>query len=223
VRDARETVSSQFRALLALVGALLVLAAIGFFPRYLSHFPAFAGVGWQVHFHVATLLAWLGMLLGQAWLAATGRFELHRQLGRFSFALVPVILLGFAAITHYGQMRQKEPALLGATLIDGSLFLGLYGLAMLQRKNPSLHSRYMLLTPVSFLNPTLGRAVSPALSVPFELAVFVVLYVVARRRGTPARPYLVAALLYVGLTLVVVYVSLVDPRIIEALWALLWG
>jgi hypothetical protein len=80
-----------------------------------------------------------------------------------------------------------------------------------------------MLTPLSFLNPTLGRAVSPAFSVPVELAVFVGLYVHARRRNSPSRPYLVAILLYIALTALVLYVSVVEPRLIEGLWQIFWG
>ena len=211
------------RALIATVVAVVVLSVIGFYASYFRHFPAFAGVGWQVHFHLLTVLAWLGMLVGQGWLAATRRLALHRALGRLSFVLVPIILVGFGLITSYGQLRHKEPALLGATFLDGSLFSTLYALAMVHRRQPALHSRYMMLTPVSFLNPTLGRAVSPAFSAPFELVVFVGLYVAARRGGTPSRPYLVASLAYLGLTLAVLYVSVVQPSLIEGVWTVLWG
>ena len=215
--------AGQLRALVITVAAVAVLGAIGFYPGYFRHFPTFAGVGWQVHFHLLTVLAWLGMLVGQGWLAATKRLALHRKLGRLSLLLVPLILVGFALVTSYGQLRHKEPALLGAAFLDASLFSTLYALAMVHRRSPALHSRYMMLTPVSFLNPTLGRAVSPAFSVPFELMVFVGLFISARRRGTPARPYLVASLSYFGLTLLVLYVSIVQPRLIEGVWTRLWG
>jgi hypothetical protein len=213
----------QFRALVVTVAAVAALGAIGFYASYFRHFPAFAGIGWQVHFHLLTVLAWLGMLVGQAWLAATTRLALHRKLGRLSFVLVPLVLLGFAWVTGYGQLRHKQPALLGAAFLDASLFSTLYALAMMHRRSPALHSRYMMLTPVSFLNPTLGRAVSPALSVPVELVVFLALFVSARRNGTPSRPYLVASASYVGLTLLVLYVSVIQPRLIESVWTVIWG
>ena len=213
----------QQRALVVTVAAVASLGAIGFYASYFRHFPAFAGIGWQVHFHLLTVLAWLGMLVGQGWLAATKRLALHRKLGRLSFLLVPLVLVGFGLITNYGQLRHKEPALLGAAFLDASLFSTLYVLAIVHRRSAALHSRYMTLTPVSFLNPTLGRAVSPAFSVPFELVVFVGLYISARRNSAPSRPYLVASLSYVGLTLLVLYVSVLQPRLIEGLWTVLWG
>ncbi|HSI03559.1 MAG: hypothetical protein ACAI38_01605 [Myxococcota bacterium] len=213
----------QLRVLVITVAAVAVLGAVGFYSSYLRHFPGFEGVGWQVHFHLLTVLAWIGMLVGQGWLAATRRLATHRKLGRLSFALVPLVLVGFVLITSYGQLRHKEPALLGATFLDASLFSTLYALAIAHRRNPGLHSRYMMLTPLSFLNPTLGRAVSPAFSVPFVLALFVGLFFLARRKGTPSRPYLVAALVYVGLTVIVVYVSVAQPGFLESLWKALWG
>jgi hypothetical protein len=221
--DPRDDFARPLRALVVAAAAVAAFGAIGFYASYFRHFPAFAGIGWQVHFHLLTVVAWLGMLVAQGWLAATKRLALHRKLGRLSFVLVPLIFVGFGLITSYGQLRHKDPALLGAAFLDASLFASLYALAIVHRRNPALHSRYMMLTPVSFLNPTLGRAVSPALSVPVELIVFVGLFVSARRNGTPSRPYLVAGLSYVGLTLLVLYVSLVQPRLIEGVWTVLWG
>jgi hypothetical protein len=57
------------------VGALLVTSAIGFYPAYFSQFPEFAHSGWQVHFHLLTILAWLTLLAAQTWLGATGRID----------------------------------------------------------------------------------------------------------------------------------------------------
>jgi hypothetical protein len=223
VVDPSHAFARHLRALVVTVATVAALGAIGFHASYFRHFPAFAGIGWQVHFHLLTVLAWLGMLVGQGWLAATKRLALHRKLGRLSLLLVPLVLVGFGLVTSYGQLRHKNPALLGAAFLDGALFSTLYALAIVHRRSPALHSRYMMLTPLSFLNPTLGRAVSPAFSVPLELMVFLGLFVSARRNGTPSRPYLVATLSYVGLTLVVLYVSVVQPRLIEGVWTVLWG
>lgn len=186
-------------AIVALVAGLLVTSAIGFFPGYLREFPVFASSGWQVHFHVATLLAWLGLLVAQAWLAASGRIEQHRIAGRLSYLLVPLIIVGFVLVSRFGQQRQPNPALIGAALFDGALFVLFYVLAIANRRHPEIHSRYMLLTAVALINAPLGRAVAPELSVPFELLVMLTMLVVSRLRARPWKPFLVGVIAYVAL------------------------
>jgi hypothetical protein len=193
--------------ILALVGTLLVASAVGFYPGYFSQFPGFARSGWQVHFHLLTILAWLGLLVAQASLAATGRIAGHRALGRLSYALVPLIVLGFVLVTRFGQQRHAEPALIGAAFFDGGLFLLFYLLAIANRRNTAHHSRYMALTAVAFINPPLGRAIAPQVSVPLEFLVIVALLIAAKRRRQPWRPFLVGAVAYIVLLGIILAVN----------------
>lgn len=163
-----------------LVGGLVIVAAIGFWPGYFSHFPKFANSGWQVHFHLATIVAWLGALVVQGALATRGRLDLHRRIGRWSYALVPLVVAGFVLVTEFGQRRHPEPALIGATILDGSLFVAFYVLAIVHRRNAILHGRYMLLTAVAFIDPALGRAVDPRVALPVALVLIIVIVVRTR-------------------------------------------
>lgn len=165
------------------VGVLTVVAAIGFWPSYFSHFPRFANSGWQVHFHLATIVAWLGALVVQGALAARGRLDLHRRIGRWSYAFVPFVVAGFVLVTDFGQRRHREPALVAATILDGSLFVAFYVLAIVRRRKAILHGRYMLLTAASFIDPALGRAVDPRVALPFELALIIVIVMTTRPPG----------------------------------------
>ena len=194
-------------SILVLVAALLVVSAVGFYPAYLSQFPTFANSGWQVHLHLVTVLGWLAMLTAQATLAATGRIQRHRAVGRLSYALVPLVVVGFVLVAWFGQRRHPDPALLGATAFDGSLFVLFYSLAIAKRRRPDDHARYMLLTGVTFINPALGRAIAPQVSVPFEFALIVGLLVAARRRGQRWQPYAVGAVAYVVLLAAIVVVN----------------
>jgi hypothetical protein len=206
-----------------LVGALAVASLIGFYPGYFSQFPRFARSGWEVHFHLATIIAWLALLVAQAWLATRGRYELHRRLGRWSYVVVPLIIVGFVLVTGFGQRRHREPALLGAAFFDGSLFLLFYVLAIVKRKNAALHSRYMMLTAIAFINPALGRAIAPQVSVPFEFLLIVTLLVVSRLKRRPWQPFLAGVIAYPSLMAVVIYCSFVEPAIMDRLWTAIWG
>lgn len=211
------------RGILLLVIALVPLSYFGFRASYWTHFPRFFGVGWEVHFHLLTIACWLSMLVAQAWLAAKGRIPQHKRIGRLSYMLVPMIVLGFVLVTNYGQLRHKEPGLLGATLFDGTAFLVFYLLAIGYRRNTAYHSRYMMLTAVPFINPTLGRAVSPEVSSTVELVLVIALLIATRVRKTAWQPYLVALLVLIALVLVIVFISVIEPSIIERLWEALWG
>ncbi len=201
------TLGGVATAIAVLVAALVVTSAIGFYPAYFSQFPEFSGSGWEVHFHLLTVVAWLVLLATQAWSGATGRIERHRILGRSSYVLVPLIIIGFALVARYGQERQPNPALIGAALFDGGLFLLFYLLALWSRRNTAHHARYMLLTAVAFINAPLGRATAPELSVPLEFLVIVALLVTARMRGQAWRPFLVGAIAYVVLLGAIMIVS----------------
>lgn len=179
------------------VGILLLASAVGFYPSYLSQFPRFENSDWQVHFHLLTVLAWFCLLLVQARLAAKGRFEKHRTVGRWSYALVPLIIVGFVLVAHYGQRRNPEPALLGAAIFDGGLFLLFYVLAMVNRRNSAYHSRYLLLATVAFMNAPIGRAIAPEVSVPLQFLVMLGLLVVAKLRARPWKPFMVGVVAYV--------------------------
>lgn len=168
------------------VGALVIVSGIGFWPGYFSHFPGFASSGWPVHFHLATIAAWLGMLVAQGSFAVRGRIDLHRRIGRISYALVPLVIAGFVLVTDFGQRRHPEPALIGATILDGSLFVVFYALAIVNRKNALLHGRYMLLTAVAFVDPALGRATDPRVALPVMVALIIVIIAKTRARATNA-------------------------------------
>ena len=76
----------------------------------------------------------------------------------------------------------------------------------------------MMLTAVPFINPTLGRAIAPEVSTTVEFLLIIALLVAARVRRTAWQPYLVALLTLIALTLVIVYVSVIEPGIIERVW-----
>jgi hypothetical protein len=211
-----------YRGLIALVIMIAVLSYFGFHASYWN-VPRFTGTGWQVHFHVGTLVIWLGMLIAQGWLAYKGRINEHKRIGRLSYFLVPIIVLGFLLITDFGQRRHKEPALIGATIFDAGLFLLFYTMAIVKRKKTEQHARYMMLTPVAFMNPTLGRAISPEVSLPVQLVLLLVLFIVAKVRKRPWQPFAVALVGYFLLLLLIVWISFIQPEITNWIWETIWG
>jgi len=212
-----------YRTILFLVIGLLITSFFGFYNTYFGLFPGFEETSWVVHFHVTSILCWFAMLLTQASLAQKGRIELHRKIGRLSYLLAPLIVLGFALVTNHGQLKHKSPDLFGAALFDGSMFILFYALAIINRKNTAYHARYMILSALPFINPGLGRFIAPEMSVPVEFLLILGLLLAARLKKQPYRPYLVglgSMVLFLG---IILYISLIDPAIIELMWMAVWG
>ena len=70
---------------------LLPVTLIAFWPGYLMRLD---DSPWQVHFHGVTGLAWILLLIAQSMLASRRRFDLHRRLGKVTYVLAPLVLLG---------------------------------------------------------------------------------------------------------------------------------
>jgi hypothetical protein len=121
------------------------------------------------------------------------------------------------------RTRHKNPQLILATIFDASLFLAFVGLGLWHRRRAGLHRGFMLLALLPFLNPALGRLISPMLSLPVELLAMVALLLRARRRKEPLRPYVVGlACFFVALGLLV-GVMVGWPDLPERLWQVLYG
>jgi hypothetical protein len=212
-----------WRITLGLVIGLVSFSILGFFKTYFGLFPKFGGTHWAVHLHVISVLGWLALLTKQAWLAKQSHFSRHRAVGRLSYLLVPFIVVGFMLVTYQGQLKHKSPELLGATLFDGGLFVLFYTLAMLNRKNTSHHASYMILSAVPFINPGLGRFISPEVSISVEFLLILCLLLAAYLRKKPYKPYLVALGSFVLLLGCIGYASVGSPSIFEQIWVAIWG
>ncbi|MBL7791094.1 MAG: hypothetical protein JNK77_02130 [Saprospiraceae bacterium] len=212
-----------FRLIIVIVLGLIVISFLGFKKTYFGLFPHFEGTTWIVHFHVFTILCWFAMLIAQASLAKSGRIGIHRKIGRLSYLLAPLIVIGFALIANQAQLKHKAPDLFGATLFDASLFILFYSLAIINRKNTAFHARYMILSALPFINPSLGRFISPAVSLPVEFLIILTLLLTAYFNKRPYRPYLVAMGSLVLLLGIIIYISMIKPAIIESVWLAIWG
>jgi hypothetical protein len=191
---------------------VLVLALAAFFPTYFGRFPRFLGTSTAVHFHAVTMLAWLALTMAQPILIRRRRFEVHRRLGQLTYALLPLLAVGFWLVMRDGQLRHQQPDLILATAFDAFLFFFLVGMGLFYRKRRAYHGRFMMLSLVPFLNPTLGRLISPAVSVPFELVLLIALLVRARRRREDSRPYVVALAAFLGLLVMLVVAMVALPK-----------
>ena len=138
--------------------ALLLLAIPSFWPTYL--FPPKVDPDYHVHLHGIAMFLWCALLIAQAWLIRTQRRELHRRLGKVSYALAPVIVVSTLLLAHY-RLKQGPTAedlyffCVQVSLI--TLFVAAYSLAIRYRHTPALHARYMVCTALPLIDPIVAR------------------------------------------------------------------
>ena len=156
-----KAVNSRLRWATPFYAALMALALIAFWPGYLAA-PGLETNGW-VHFHVASATLWVLMLIAQPWAIQNGRRDLHVFLGRSSYVLVPLVIIGFVGLAH-SSMQGKSPE---GQAIDAYFFYirvvlvailaSAYLMGVVNRKDPAIHSRYMVCTGLPLIDPVLHR------------------------------------------------------------------
>src|SRR6186713_475252 len=75
-----------------LIVFLMLLTLAGFYPTYISKFPAFENITNVQHFHGAMMMIWFSLLIVQPFLIGYKKHDVHRTLGKLSYVVVPVVL-----------------------------------------------------------------------------------------------------------------------------------
>jgi hypothetical protein len=158
-------------------------AIIGFHKTYTIHFPDFKGFQWEQHFHGTVLMSWFLLLILQPLLIRYKKNHLHRNLGKISYLLAPLVCYSIFLVTRMVYLRDitNRPAnsVLGQLSLDiPSIFIfGLFFiLAMYNRKDSAVHMRYMIATSLLMIGPGLGRALIIYGGLPFPVSVSLVYY-----------------------------------------------
>lgn len=140
---------------------LLLLAVLAFWPVYITKLPF--GAELYVNLHTVGVVLWMAFLISQPLLIRYGRRSLHRQVGKLSYGLVPFILVTSLLLAHSraGAMTAEAFAQDGDTfylpLAAIILFFVCYVLAIRNRRDPFVHSRYMIATALPLIDPVTFR------------------------------------------------------------------
>ena len=137
----------------------------GFYRVYASEFPNFKDNPTFDHIHGALMMIWMVLLVVQPLLISTGRANLHRQLGKISYVLGPIVIISLFLIGKTGYWNAaagKIPAVESHTFMVLDLrgmvsFALFWALAMINRKNSAAHMRYMIGTGILAIGPGVGR------------------------------------------------------------------
>lgn len=193
---------------------IFLCAVIGFHVSYTIHFPAFTGFHWQQHFHGAMLMSWFLMLIIQPFLIRYKKNNIHRRLGKLGYVLAPLVCYSIFLVTkmvyHREIAHRPEASVLAQLSLDiPTIFIfGLmFALAMINRKDSSVHMRYMIATALTMIGPGLGRALIIFGGLPFPVAVNIVYYVADIlailflindfRKGNNIKPFLTITLIFI--------------------------
>jgi len=184
-------------------------AMVAFWPMYLSKLPQGDR---YTHAHAVLMTLWMGLLIVQPALIRSGQRALHRALGKASYLLVPLIVVASVRLTHFRARSMSEATFVaeGAffylPLSMISVFVVAYVLAIAFRGRAPLHSRFMICTGLTLIDPVVARVLFfyfPPLSNPllyqvagFGLTDLVLIVLIIRERdqrsGRAAFPVMLA-------------------------------
>lgn len=140
-----------------------------------------------VHVHAVVFMAWVGIVVTQAWLATTGNIAVHRRLGRFAAVWALVMIVMGTAVTVHGVQTMRTPFFFQpqhfviANPLSVLAFAGLLFAAIRMRKQTDWHARLQIGAFVMLMGPGFGRLLPMPFMTPyaFEIAGLVALLVPA--------------------------------------------
>lgn len=218
------------------VGFVLLVILGGFWASYWS---AIGNVPLAFHFHAISSSTWLLLLIVQSVAIHRRSNAFHKQMGLASFALFPLLILGFMMIIDVSAQRytaaespfimHNGPSFGIGMVIAIAAYLTLYYQALKSRRNVKLHAGYMLATPLILFESPFSRVIEQFLpwmnvigsdgpqgvqdtiviSDSLGIVFAMTLYFMDRKHGTP---WLVAAS-FMGLQAVVMWFAPFVPEL----------
>jgi hypothetical protein len=149
-----------------MAGFFLATAVVGFAPNSAAILASeLPNPPLVVHVHAALMAAWLGLLLTQTTLVATGRRSLHRSLGVVAFVLAPCVVIGMVAVMLWRQRTMADLGLFGPAtnimLAQGRsiVYFAVFFLwaVLVRQRDLETHKRMMILATVVLLPASIGR------------------------------------------------------------------
>ncbi len=143
------------------VVALLLISLAAFWPTYFAVGLSSSSI--YIHFHAITAALWMMLLIVQPFLVRRYRYDAHRTLGRVSYVLVPVLLASMLLLANYrlrsvpAEAYPMQTYVLFLQFSLGGLFALSFVLAMIYRREVEIHSRFMVCTGMTLIDPVFAR------------------------------------------------------------------
>jgi len=156
---------------------LIALLLMGFTPIVFNRFQSGGTLGPALIFHSFAYLLWFVLFVVQASLIAKKNIKLHQTLGKTSLAVVALLTISALIVTknaYAAGSNAGTPFTPSHFIILPSMamvmFIILYTLGFLNRREGETHKHYMLLASIVIMDPGLAR-LAMTLGVP-PLALF---------------------------------------------------
>jgi hypothetical protein len=152
--------------------ALMVFTVIAFGLKLAIHPERAARYTPLVNFHAIAMLAWMGLLAGQTYLAAAGNMKPHGVLGRASIVLVGVMTVSGAMVAVNIAQELGRPEVAIVNIAAFATFLPLYFAAVYfaRRRQVHSHRQAMLIGTLAFMTPVYAR-ITDVLGLPPQVAI----------------------------------------------------
>lgn len=153
---------------------LIVLVPIGFYKTYFSVLlqphPSI------MHIHFTFMSLWILTLITQPFLIKYKKFNTHRLIGKISYVLVPCLLIAAWFMIRYSyyhfidqakantqnhftgdQILQQAASYEAIAFVYISWLALFYSLAIINRRQTTIHSRFMLAAGLTMIGPAVDR------------------------------------------------------------------
>ena len=119
---------------------------------------------YRMHLHGVTLISWCILLIFQATLIRIKNYSLHKQIGKFSYILVPLIAyttvdLYKFRLSELSTLTNRDYLFTASVLMALLTFLIFYGLAIYYKNSPAIHARYMICTVFAMFTAVIDRII----------------------------------------------------------------
>ena len=158
---------ARSRFYVGLTALMIAVVVVGFWPTYFG--PMLRGNVARaavVQLHGLVFVGWMALLMAQVVLAARGRIDLHKRIGRYGIwygglVVVMGLIVGPASgvmHVHAGEWtRDRAAGFLLTTFGDMVLFGGFFAAAVAYRARPEIHKRLIVAATVALLFAAIGR------------------------------------------------------------------
>jgi len=165
---------SIFRNSVFFLVLIPLFAVWGFWVTYFTRPPGTYNI-WE-HVHGLAMFGWCIMLVSQSFLIRNNRRSLHRTLGKISFLLAPLVVISTIFLANYKlnvrQLNNEGLYIFGLQFFIVVLFGYFYTMAMIRRRQPDTHARWMICTAFTMLDPIFARIIAVNFyQVPFETGI----------------------------------------------------
>lgn len=158
----KPTQSINYRYITISFLIFFLLAVIGFWNSYFTQI--FTQESYRMHTHGIALILWLGLLIIQPYLIRAKKLPLHKKLGKFTYLLVPILVLTTLDLLKYSLSKMERMGNTGyffvALVINALIaYLIFYGLAIYHKRKANIHARYMICTAFPMFTPITDRII----------------------------------------------------------------